>query len=122
MKRLAACLLSLASVGADANDLDGHRLFSLCTEPGYSAACVYYIRGVVDERRFLELKISAHAQVSGIKPDQLKRKPEYCLPASSTMSHHRDAVVAFMKAHPDRRNYFAADLIEQALGSAFPCR
>lgn len=44
----------------------------------------------------------------------------YCLPHVQ-LGQIADVVVAYLKAHPERRHQMGAPLVHEALSSAFPC-
>ena len=99
---LAGCGSSLC-LAAEGSFGTGYELLSDCSEPpgqyGY-ALCLGYVLGVGP---------TAASVV-------------HCPPEGSTRGQAIDAVVRYLRAHPETRYYPASTLTQMALAQAFPCK
>ena len=114
-----AILLTLSTTWlpapASAEWKDGNVLLDHCSkekdDPVYyinESACLMYILGVYDG---LEMDNAIH-----------KTKKYYCVPENVQARQIREIVVAYLKKHPENRQWPAAGLITIALKEAFPCK
>jgi hypothetical protein len=89
---------------------NGESLFDTCAGPGgpwRDAFCLGYILGIAD------IMVKSGALVDGFGA---------CFPSDVTQGQVRDAVVTWLRANPDFRQYGATGLVAKALSEAFPCR
>ena len=97
----------VAAQGGIPSFLDGNKLLTLCEgDQAVPTDCIIYIEGVADEWRFVNYLT---------EPD----KP-VCA-ACARGNQIRDAVVNYLKAHPENRDDPAAALISKAIMEAWHC-
>jgi hypothetical protein len=108
--KLNACIviaLFACCWGATANGgafYDGNQLFSFCS-PTPGDFCRAYITGAVDAL--------------------LRPRPEgidFCLTDKVIVNQLVDVVMNYLRAHPEKRHYAAASVVNSAMTEAFPCK
>lgn len=113
-RRILTCLLTGITVlfgtgTASAEFLSGNDLYGYCTsdKTDYvsTTGCIGYVAGVAD--------VLAHNQINGFHA---------CMPLSVSRGGAKDAALAFLTAHPEKRDRDADGLVAEALARAFPCR
>jgi hypothetical protein len=107
-----AILLTLVAAGP-VGFLDGNKLLGLC-ELTYRPAqdiCIAYVQGVADEWRFADFLDAAGEG----------KDPKVCAPEANSRQL-ADAVVNYLKAHPEERNQPAANLVMSSIMEAWHCK
>ncbi len=97
-------------VQAAGSTMNGNSLLEYCDAPKGSPAwsvCFGYIQGAGD----------AFTASKGIE----KAAPLYCLPAQATVGQVFDVAMAYLRGHPEKRQYDASSITLAALVEAFPC-
>lgn len=86
----------------------GNDLLSVCTDNGdLQWLCHGFISGVSATNRL-------HSEISS-------DRTLYCMPGAVTNGQMEAVVLAYLKAHPEKRHYSAASLTTSAFMEAFPC-
>jgi len=101
--------LMLAAAGNAPNFHTGNTLYAECTSEIGSAAygvCTGYIEGIFDYDAVIQANLV---------------RPVICTGPDATIERLRDAVVQYLKDHPEARDQAASTLINIALHQAFPC-
>ena len=99
--------------------ISGNKLLELCSAPFGSnnqAWCDGYIIAVDDT---LTLTYAASGAASGETDPAIHRY--YCLGAGVTLGQTSLAVLNYLKAHPEKLDMIASQLVISALAEAFPC-
>jgi Rap1a immunity proteins len=97
----------VAAQGGIPSFRDGNKLLALCEgDQAVPADCIIYIEGVADEWRFF---------------NYLTEQDKPVCAADARGNQIRDAVVNYLKAHPENRNDPAAALISKAIMQAWHC-
>ncbi len=113
-RRILTCLLTgitvlLGAGTASAEFLSGNDLYDYCTsdktDDVSATGCIGYVAGVAD--------VLEDNPVNGFHA---------CMPLSVSRVRARDTAVAFLTAHPEKRDRGADGLIAEALARAFPCK
>ena len=119
MAGLAALALSSFQARAEPNPISGfisgNKLLELCDAPfgtNSQAWCDGYIIGVDDTLTITEA-------VSGKAGSASHRY--YCLRQDVTLGQTSLVVLNYLKAHPDKLDLIASELVIAALAEAFPC-
>ena len=105
------CMLAKA-VAAAGWEGTGKELEHLCTGPESSfdsGACAGYVLAIADIMRDAPKGIGFHGN-------------EACFPADVRVGQLVDAMLRFMKKHPEAQRYNAWSLTANAFAEAFPCR
>ena len=98
----------VAAQGGPPASMDGNALLSLCQVGNdEERVCMVYIEAVADEWRFINFLTDPH-------------KPFCAADALSTQL--RDAVLSYIKAHPEERTASAAELITSGITEAWHCK
>lgn len=84
----------------------GNELLQQCDHQYGKFVCLGYVLGVTDVLATLPL-IDAYSA---------------CIPEGAIKRQVNDVVVAYLRNHPEQRQYIAVQLAAQALSDAFPCR
>jgi len=102
----------VAAVGAPAF-MDGNTLLKLCEASDREAngVCMVYIQGVVDEWRFADFLSNAASNTASpvCAPDAIGRQLA-------------DAVLNYLKAHPEDRGEPAASLVMEGVMETWHCK
>ncbi|HET9428995.1 MAG TPA: Rap1a/Tai family immunity protein [Allosphingosinicella sp.] len=83
----------------------GRSLLAVCTEN--RAACLTYVMGAIDG------VVMAATLVAGRNP--------LCLPADATNLQLTDAVIRYLRAHPEDADVSGAAVVVAGLVGAYPC-
>lgn len=106
---LAGVTVILGVETASAEFLSGNDLYGYCTsdKTDYVSAtgCIGYVAGVAD--------VLGHNPINGFHA---------CMPLSVSRARAKDAALAFLTIHPERRDRGADGLVAEALAREFPCK
>jgi len=125
---LAALIVPALPAGAQKSPISGfisgNKLLELCGSPfgtDNQAWCDGYIIGVADALTLTEAvsAVAASGATSGETDPAIQRY--YCLGANVTLGQTSLAVLNYLKAHPERLDMIASQLVIAALAEAFPC-
>lgn len=100
---LAAAAIGYAPPLLAADNLTGNKLYEMCTDPAFEAACDGYILGVADG-------------VSMMAPKA------YCMSPGVDVRQMKDVVVAFLEKAAAMRDKSAGPLVFWGLATAFSCK
>jgi archaeosine-15-forming tRNA-guanine transglycosylase len=93
-------LWALSSTSVPADVYDGNEITTLCrTDKEFVAG---YVAGAVEKTR--------------------KSSAVYCLPEKATVVQGRDVFCKFLQENPEQRHRPAAELLDVAFGSVWPCK
>ena len=97
--------LAQSQVTRPAPRVTGRSLLAICTEN--RAACLTYVVGAIDG------VVMAATLVAGRSP--------LCLPSDATNLQLTDAVIRYMRAHPEDADASGAAVVAAGLIGAYPC-
>jgi len=130
MRRLLLVCALASGFAADAVAWDGDQLYKACEGGGTSIACLAYVAGIMDRNT------SDAAQASNFLRIYAKRFPGIpetprnyfklmaCraqIPPGTTYGQAADIVARYLRDHPGERSADGSELVDRALGGAFPC-
>jgi Rap1a immunity proteins len=124
LRAAAAVALTIGAIATPvhAQGLSTERLDELCRDPASEAwreigqwLCPAYIRGLIDGARLQALHVAGSVEGH-------RQLMQFCVPEHSTAQEAIDAVLRFIKAHPESQGQPAAGTVSIALAAAWPCR
>ena len=124
---LAGVWFALLPFPSTAQNLDGNSLLEACEAPTQDARlafCTGYILGLVEGIKWGSV-VSVMASGAELETSDLNALSDvllaYCSPPEAELRQHRDVVVNYLLAHPERRHESARALALDAFRDAFPC-
>lgn len=124
---MVAALFSLLPHPSTAQNLDGNSLLEACEASEQDvrlAFCTGYILGLVEGIKWGSV-VSVMDSGAELETADLNGLSDvllgYCNPAEVELRQHRDIVVNYLLAHPERRHETARGLALDAFREAFPC-